>query len=369
MKKTLSLTLVLALSAGLLAGCGNNSGDSSDSGDGEKRVLNVCSWGEYIDPSLEEQFEKATGIEVNYQTVPSNEELYSILSMGGANYDVIVPSDYMISQLIEEDMLQPLDYDKIPNFSKIADRFKNLSYDPENLYTVPYAWGTLGIIYNTTMVDEPITSWDAMFDTQYADQVLMINNSRDALGIALMDLGYSVNTDSEEELRAAYDLLATAKQEGVYQAWVMDEVFDKMESGEAAIATYYAGDYLSMLENNPDLEYVVPEEGSNWFVDAMCILKDAENVDEAHEWIDFICSTDASLKNMDFIWYASPNQEALDQYPAYYEETYGEPLDQELYEIMAAPQSVLENCEAYLVRPVETRTLYNDLWTELGIIA
>ena len=369
MKKTLSLTLVLALSAGLLAGCGNNSGDSSGSGDGEKRVLNVCSWGEYIDPSLEEQFEKATGIEVNYQTVPSNEELYSILSMGGANYDVIVPSDYMISQLIEEDMLQPLDYDKIPNFSKIADRFKNLSYDPENLYTVPYAWGTLGIIYNTTMVDEPITSWDAMFDTQYADQVLMINNSRDALGIALMDLGYSVNTDSEEELRAAYDLLATAKQEGVYQAWVMDEVFDKMESGEAAIATYYAGDYLSMLGNNPDLEYVVPEEGSNWFVDAMCILKDAENVDEAHEWIDFICSTDASLKNMDFIWYASPNQEALDQYPAYYEETYGEPLDQELYEIMAAPQSVLENCEAYLVRPVETRTLYNDLWTELGIIA
>ena len=369
MKKTLSLTLVLALSAGLLAGCGNNSGDSSGSGDGEKRVLNVCSWGEYIDTSLEEQFEKATGIEVNYQTVPSNEELYSILSMGGANYDVIVPSDYMISQLIEEDMLQPLDYDKIPNFSKIADRFKNLSYDPENLYTVPYAWGTLGIIYNTTMVDEPITSWDAMFDTQYADQVLMINNSRDALGIALMDLGYSVNTDSEEELRAAYDLLATAKQEGVYQAWVMDEVFDKMESGEAAIATYYAGDYLSMLGNNPDLEYVVPEEGSNWFVDAMCILKDAENVDEAHEWIDFICSTDASLKNMDFIWYASPNQEALEQYPAYYEETYGEPLDQELYEIMAAPQSVLENCEAYLVRPVETRTLYNDLWTELGIIA
>ena len=370
MKKTLSLTLVLALSAGLLAGCGSNSdGGGSGSGESEKRVLNVCSWGEYIDPSLEKQFEEATGIEVNYQTVPSNEELYSILSMGGANYDVIVPSDYMISQLIEEDMLQPLDYDKIPNFSKIASRFKNLSYDPENLYTVPYAWGTLGIIYDSSKVDAPITSWGAMFDTQYADQVLMINNSRDALGIALMYLGYSVNTDSEEELRAAYDLLATAKQDGVYQAWVMDEVFGKMESGEATVATYYAGDYLTMLEANPNLEYVVPEEGSNWFVDAMCILKDAENVDEAHEWIDFICSTDASLKNMDFIWYASPNEEALEQYPAYYEETYGEPLDMELYEIMAAPQEVLENCEAYLVRPAETRALYNDLWTELGIIS
>jgi len=366
LKKALSLTVALALSAGLLAGC---SGTSSEPGSGnsEKRVVNVCSWGEYIDESLIQEFEEQTGIKVNYQTVPSNEELYSILSMGGANYDVVVPSDYMISQLIEEGMLAELNYDNIPNFSLIDDRFKNLSYDPENKYTVPYAWGTLGIIYNTTMVDGPITSWDAMFDTGYADQVLMINNSRDALGIALMDLGYSVNTDSADELQAAFDRLAAAKADGVYQAFVMDEVFDKMESGEAAIAAYYAGDYLSMRENNPDLAYAVPEEGSNWFVDAMCVLKDAENKDEAEEWINFISSTDASLKNMDYIWYASPNREALEQYPAYYEETYGEPLDEELYEIMAAPQSVLDKCEAYLVRPAETRTLYNDLWTQLSI--
>ena len=218
MKKTLALTLVSALSVGLLAGCGGNGGTStSGSGENENqnREVYVCSWGEYIDESLIEEFEVATGITVHYQTVPSNEELYSILSLGGANYDVIVPSDYMISQLIEEDMLQPLDYEQIPNFSKIADRFKNLSYDPENLYTVPYAWGTLGIIYNSTMVDEPITSWSAMFDTQYADQVLMINHSRDALGIALMYLGYSVNTDSEEELQEAFELLAQAKRDGV----------------------------------------------------------------------------------------------------------------------------------------------------------
>ena len=171
------------------------------------------------------------------------------------------------------------------------------------------------------------------------------------------------------ELRAAYDLLAQAKEAGVYQAFVMDEVFDKMETGEAAISAYYAGDYLTMLETNPDLKYVVPEEGSNWFVDAMCVLKDAENKDEAEEWINFLCSTDASLKNMDYIWYASPNKEALEQYPEYYEETYGEELDPELYEIMAAPQEVLKNCEAYLVRPAATRTLYNDLWTDLGILA
>ena len=365
MKKTVSLTVALALSAGLLAGC---SGTASNPGSGsEDRVVNVCSWGEYIDESLISEFEEQTGIKVNYQTVPSNEELYSILSLGGANYDVIVPSDYMISQLIEEDMLAELNYDNIPNFDLIADRFKNLSYDPENKYTVPYTWGTLGIIYNSSMVDGEITSWDAMFDTKYADQVLMINNSRDALGIALLNLGYSVNTDSAEELQAAYERLATAKEEGVYQAFVMDEIFDKMEAGEAAIATYYAGDYLSMLENNPDLKYVVPEEGSNWFVDAMCVLKDAENKDEAEEWINFMCSTEASLRNMDYIWYASPNEEALEQYPAYYEENYGEPLDQELYEIMAAPQEVLDRCEAYLVRPVETRTLYNDLWTQLSI--
>lgn len=361
MKRIIAFVLTVMMTVGLLAGCGD--------GGKEQRVVNVCSWGEYIDESLIGEFEAQTGIHVNYQTAESNETLYSLLQTGGADFDVIVPSDYMIGRLIDEGMLAELDYSAIPNYDLIDPQYKSLSFDPENKYTVPYTWGTLGIIYNSTMVDQPITSWDAMFDPQYADQVLMINNSRDALGIALMDLGYSVNTDSEEELRAAYDLLAEAKKAGVYQAWVMDEVFDKMEAGEAAVATYYAGDYLSMLENNEDLVYVVPEEGSNWFVDAMCILKNAENVDEAHEWINFMASTDASLKNMDYIWYASPNQEALDSYPDYYEETYGEPLDMERYEIMAAPQEVLDRCEAYLVRPVDTRTLYNDLWTDLGILS
>ena len=358
MKKAFSLILTLSLSAGLLAGC---------SGSGtEKRVVNVCSWGEYIDESLIQQFEEATGIEVNYQTSPSNEELYSSLTLGGTSYDVIVPSDYMISQLIEEDMLQPLDYDKIPNFSKIADRFKNLSYDPENLYTVPYTWGTLGIIYNTTMVDEPITSWETMFSDAYAGNVILIDNPRDAIGMALYYLGYSVNTTDEAQIREAAALVSDAWSSGVYQGKTMDGIFQIMEGGNAAIGTYYAGDYLTMLENNPDLAYVIPEEGSNWFVDAMCILKDAKNVDEAHEWINFIASTDANLRNMDYIWYASPNEEALEMYPAWYEEQYGEPLDPELYEIMAAPQEILDRCEAYLVLPQETRTLYNDLWIELG---
>ena len=378
MKKVMALALSLTLTMLLLlSGCAvervdlnaNGGGGSSTSDEGAstgQRVVNVCSWGEYIDMSLIEDFQAQTGIKVNYQTVPSNEELYSRLTIGGTNYDVVVPSDYMISQLIEEDMLQPLDYSKIPNFEKIDQRFRNLSYDPENLYTVPYTWGTLGIIYNTSMVKEEVTSWSVMFDDAYADNVMLIDNSRDAFGMALLYLGYSVNTTNEAEIREAYELIADAWNRGVYQGKVMDEIFQLMEGGNAAIATYYAGDYLSMLENNEDLAYVVPEEGSNWFVDAMCILKDAENVDEAHEWINFIASTDANLRNMDYIWYASPNTEALEMYPAWYEEQYGEPLDQELYEIMAAPQEVLDRCEAYLVLPQEIRTLYSDLWTELG---
>ena len=378
MKKIVALSLALCMAGSLfLTGCsvrkdefltssGGNSGSSDGSSSG-KRVVNVCSWGEYIDEDLIYQFEEETGITVNYQTAESNEVLYSQLKTGGTDYDVIVPSDYMIARLIAEDMLAELNYDNIPNFAKIGDQYKNLSYDPENKYTVPYTWGTVGIIYNTTMVDESITSWDAMFDPQYAGNVLMIRNSRDALMAALMDLGYDINTTDETQIREAYQLLADAKANGVYQAFVMDEIFGKMEGGNAAMSMYYAGDYLTMLENNPDLAYVVPEEGSNWFVDAMCVLKDAQHKEEAEAWINFMASTEANLRNMDYIWYASPNTEALEQYPAYYEETYGEPLDMGLYEIMAAPQDVLDRCTLYENLPAETLTLYNDLWTELGI--
>lgn len=331
------------------------------------RVVNVCSWGEYIDEELITRFEEETGIRVNYQTAESNEALYSLIKMGGADFDVIVPSDYMIARLIEEDMLAELDYDNIPNFDLIDDTYKHLSYDPENKYTVPYTWGALGIIYNTAMVSEPITSWSAMFDPQYAGQVLMINNSRDAIGAALLSLGYSLNTTDESQLEEAFSLIKQAKDNGVYQAFVMDEVFGKMEGGNAAIAMYYAGDYLTMLENNEDLAFVIPEEGSNWFVDAMCVLKSSQHKDEAEEWINFIASTDANLANMDYIWYASPNAEALEEYPAYYQEVNDEELDPELYEIMAPSEETLARCELYKNLPKATLRLYDSLWTRLGI--
>ena len=331
------------------------------------RVVNVCSWGEYIDEDLITQFEEETGIRVNYQTAESNEALYSLIKMGGADFDVIVPSDYMIGRLIEEDMLAELDYSAIPNYDLIDEQYKSLSFDPENKYTVPYTWGTVGIIYNTTMVDEPITSWSAMFDEKYAGQVLMINNSRDALMAALCYLGYDINTTDESQLEEAFQLIYDAKNKGVYQAFVMDEIFGKMEGGNAAIAMYYAGDYLTMLENNEDLAFVVPDEGSNWFVDAMCVLKSSQHRAEAMEWINFIASTESNLANMDYIWYASPNAEALAKYPAYYEAEYEEPLDEEIYHIMAAPPEVLDRCELYINLPQETLKFYNDLWTRLGI--
>ena len=332
-----------------------------------ERVVNVCSWGEYIDESLIDQFEAETGITVNYQTVSDNETLYSQLKIGGADFDVVVPSDYMVARLISEGMLAEIDYSNVPNYDLIDSRFKNLSFDPENKYTVPYTWGTVGIIYNTTMVDEPITSWSAMFDPKYAGEVVMIRNSRDALAAGLFYLGYDVNTTDPAQIQEAYQLLADAKAQGVYQGFYMDEIFQKMEGGNAAITMYYAGDYLSMLENNEDLAFVVPEEGSNWFVDAMCILKDARNKTEAEEWINFIASTQSNLANMDYIWYASPNAEALESYPAYYEELYEEELDPGIYEIMAAPADTLERCTLYKNLPSEILTLYNDLWTRLGI--
>ena len=374
MKKTLALTLACTMVMGLfLSGCAmkdepssSNAGTSNSGSSGQREVV-VCGWGENIDEDLEDLFEEKTGIKVIYQTAESNEMMYSKVAMGGSGYDVVVPSDYMIAQMIEEGLLAELDFDNIPNFSLISDRFKNLVYDPDNKYSVPYTWGTLGIIYNPTMISDEIDSWEALFDMRYEGMASMIGNPRDAIATALMYLGYSINTTDEAQIREAYDLIAVSKAAGVYQGFFMDEIYDKMEVGETALCTYYAGDYLSMYDNNPDLKYVIPKEGSNWFVDAMCVLKDAKNKTEAEEWINFICSTEASLRNMDYIWYASPNETALEEYPAYYQEQTGEELPEEVYQVMAAPQEVLDKCEMYLNLPAATRTLYNDLWTQLGV--
>ena len=344
LKKTLVLITALLTFALIFTGCGS---------DESQEVVNVYNWGENIDESIFDDFEEETGIKVNYKVYESNEQLYSVLKQGGVNYDVIIPSDYMISRLIEEDMLEKIDMNNVPNISKIDPEYLNREFDPNQEYSVPYTWGVVGLIYNSTMVDEPVTSWKTLFDEKYAGQILQFDNSRDAMATALLALGYSVNTTDENELQEAFDLLV--EQKDILQAYVMDTIYDKLESGEAAMGAYYAGDALTMMEINPDLRFCIPEEGTNFFVDAMCIPKGAANKTNAEYFIDFMCNTDIALRNMEVTGYATPSAEA-----------YAE-LDEETQnnEILFPKHEVLEKCETYINLPAETLELYNDYWTKL----
>ena len=359
------MSLILAI--GLLSGCVSTRDDTTPlSNDGESAsgdssaettsggVVNVYNWGEYIDESVLTDFEEATGIKVNYQMYDSNETMYGKIAGGGADYDVVIPSDYMIARMIEEDMLEPLNFDNIPNFADIDPELKNPAYDPENLYSVPYMWGLMGVIYNTTMVDEAdIGSWDLMWNEKYADDILTYDNSRDAIGIALKLLGYSYNTTDEAQITEAVDLLI--QQKPLIQAYVMDEVFGKMEGGNAAIGTYYYGDFLTMQENNPDLAFYIPEEGTNIYVDAMCILKDAPNKANAEAFINYMCSTEAGLKNCEEIWYSTPLMSVR------------EALDPEVSgDVYAYPdEAVMAKCESYAGLPQNILDLYDSEWTRL----
>ena len=354
MKKSLALLSAAALTLGLLSGCGgSNSGDAKDPGTADKGVVNVYNWGVDRAESVLDALTAETGIKVVYDTFESNEAMYGVLKNEGASYDVVIPSDYMISRMIEEDMLEPLNFDNIPNFEDVDPALKNPDYDPENLYSVPYMWGLLGVIYNTTMVDEAPTSWDIMFDEDYAGQILMFNNSRDAIGIALKELGYSYNTTDENQIKEAIDLLI--EQKPLVQSYVMDDIFEKMQSGSAAIGAYYYGDFLTMQEVNPDLAFCLPEEGTNLYVDAMCIPKNAENKETAEAFINYMCSTQAGLKNCEEIWYSTPLlsvREELDP------EVSGDPY--------AYPdESILAQCESFKNLPADTLALYDSEWTRL----
>lgn len=326
----------------------------------EKTKLFVYNWGEYIsngdDGTLDiiAEFEKRNpDIDVVYTTFDTNESMYAKIASGSANYDVIIPSDYMIGRLIGENMLAKLDFNNIPNFENIDEKFRNLDYDPKNEYSVPYTWGTVGIIYNTTMVDDPITSWDILWDKKYAGQILMFDNSRDAYGIALKKLGYSQNTTDHKQLDEATELLK--QQKSVVQAYVMDQIFAKMDSGEAAIAPYYAGDFFTMQGDNPDLAFCVPEEGTNLFVDAMVVPKTSEHKDLAERFINFMLEPDIALANIEFIGYSTPMsnvREMLD------DETKNSPISYPSDEI-------LSKCDTFINLPPETNTYIQDGWTSV----
>lgn len=322
-------------------------------------TLNVYNWGLYIsdgtDDSMDvvKEFEELTGINVNYTTFDTNESLYSKLKSGGSEYDVIIPSDYMIGKMIKEGMLEKLDYANIPNYAKIGDTYKSQSFDPENEYSVPYTWGVVGIVYNTTMVDDPVTSWNSLWDPRYTGQILMFNNSRDAYAIASKKLGLSLNPSDEGDVALATEELKA--QKSMVQAYVMDEIFDKMEGGEAALAPYYAGDALIMIEDNPDLAFCIPAEGTNFFIDAMCIPKGCKNKEAAEMFINFMCETEIALANTEFIGYSSPHTEASALLP---EELKNSP-------IMYPAQEIMDTTEVFEVLPEEIAQLMDKQWSDV----
>ena len=310
MKKVICVVLSVLLAVSCLAGL-------SGCGSSKKTTLYVYNWGQYIsegdDGSLDviAAFEEAyPNIRVQYSTYDSNEIMYSKLSNGGITVDVIIPSDYMIGRMVQEGMLEELNFSNIPNYQYIDDSFKNTSYDPENKYSVPYTWGTVGIIYNTKYVDEAdVTGWELLWNEKYAGKILMFDNSRDAFGIAEYLLGYDVNTTDEAELQACSAKLA--EQKPVVQQYVMDQIFDAMENEEAWIAPYYAGDYLTMVEENPDLAFYRPTaQGYNMFIDAMCIPTCCQEKDAAEAFINFLCSPEISSANMEFLGYSVPSTAA-----------------------------------------------------------
>lgn len=328
----------------------------------EEIVLNVYNWGEYIEQSTIDMFEeKYPYIDVNYTTFDSNEAMYSKIVSGAASYDIVIPSEYMVSKLIQENMLAELDYSNIPNYKYIGEAYKNLSSDPENKYSVPYFWGTVVVIYNSVHVDEADVadkSLSLLWNEKYADKILMFDNPRDSFGIALTKLGYSMNSDTDSQWQEAANLLS--EQKPIVQAYVMDAIFDKMESGEAWIAPYYAGDALVIQETNPDIQFYMPTEGTNMFVDSMCILNTTEHKKEAELFINFMCEPEIAAMNAETVGYATPNTEALKL------------LDPEITEnelIYPDEKYLKENTEVFINLPQKTQMLQSTLWTDLKIIS
>ncbi|MDR3314587.1 MAG: spermidine/putrescine ABC transporter substrate-binding protein [Oscillospiraceae bacterium] len=320
--------------------------------------LNVYNWGEYISDGKEgsmdiiAEFKRLTGIDVTYSNYENNEGLYSVLSGGGGLYDVIIPSDYMIERLISEDRLEKLNFNNIPNYHYILEENRGKYFDPTDEYTVPYTVGMVGIIYNTTLVEEPVTSWRALWDERYTDAILQFDNPRDAFGIAQYILGQDVNTTDPADWEAAAELLK--EQRPVLQQYVMDQVFDLMEGGEAALAPYYAGDFNLMHENNPDLAFVYPKEGTNFFYDSICIPKGAAHVEAAELFINFLLEPEVALANANFICYATPHS-AVREDPDY--DWKDDPI---LY-----PAELPANAQYFKNLPQETLDLLNSLWVDV----
>ena len=367
MKKTLSLLLAALIFALLLSGCGSS----------DQLTLNVYNWGEYISDGSEDSFDTIREFEkwyeanygqklkVNYDTYASNEDMYNKISSGAVSYDVIIPSDYMIARMKDEGMLLPLDFENIPNYQYIDESFRGLYYDPDNQYTVPYTYGVVGIIYNANIVDEAdAQGWDLMWNSKYAGNILQFNNSRDAFGTAQYKLGLDVNDTDRAKWDAALAELKT--QAPLVKSYVMDEVYNMMESGEAAIAPYYAGDYFTMLDaqaDNVDLRFYYPDP-TNFFVDAMCIPSCCQNKELAEIFINYMLSAEPAIANAEYIYYATPNS------LVYEDEGYLEDIGEEAAAILYPDvEDFSASYNQYAFRNLDSETLdyVNTLWENLKI--
>lgn len=348
MKKLLGFVLVCSALSLVLAGCGSSGGEN-----GEVIVYN---WGEYIDPETITMFEKETGIKVVYDEFETNEVMYPKVEAGATAYDVICPSDYMIQKMIEHDLLAEINFDNIPNVSNIGRQYFDQSkeFDPENKYSIPYCFGTVGILYNKTMVDEPVDSWSVLWDEKYADNILMQDSVRDAFMVALKRNGNSMNTLDESELEAAKNALI--EQKPLVQAYVIDQVRDKMIGNEAAMGVIYSGEAIYTQRENEDLEYVIPKEGTNVWIDSWVIPKNAPNKENAEAFINFMCREDIALINFEYITYSTPNTAA--QALIEDEDIKGSPI--------AFPDlSRYDNLETFHYLGDDGDSLYNDLWKEV----
>ena len=364
MLKRFSLLLCVVLLCTAISGCGYEYMDIELNADYTKEykgtVLNVYNWGEYISDGsydmmdVNREFERITGIHVNYSTFESNESMYSQLKSGGVSYDIIIPSDYMIERLKNENMLSKIDVSKLKNYGYIYDKYKGLFFDENNEYSVAYNVGMVGIIYNPTIIGEPEHSWRTLWDEKYSGMSLNFSNPRDGFMTAQMILGQDVNTTNKKDWDAAAERLKKGKS--VLQSYVMDEIYGKMETGEAAIGPYYAGDYLTMLENNEDLKFFYPKEGTNIFVDAICIPKSVKNYEAAMLYIDFLLEPEVALNNAEYICYASPNRAVVENPDySYYKDEILYPEDEEI------PTQYYHDIDP------EIRNYYENLWIDLKL--
>lgn len=322
-----------------------------------KKTLRIFNWGDYMDEEILDLFmERYPDVKIIYDTYETNEQMYAKIKSGGTNYDLLFPSDYMISRMIKEDMLAKIDTSELKNYSKIGEEFKGLIYDENNEYSVPYTWGTVGIIYNTEMVTDPVDSWDILWNEKYSRQILMLDSSRDTIGVALKKLGYSLNSTNINELNEARDALL--EQYPLVKQYVGDQLRDKMANGEAALAVCWSGDAMQAVELNDKLDYVLPKEGTNIWYDAMVIPKASKNKDLAMKFIDFLLETEISLKNTEYLVYSTPHTEAF------------ELLDESLKNnhIFNPPKEIFSDEKNEVFLNVEEATKeYDRIWTEIGV--